>query len=147
MWSMELLNWSYLDPIPLPLSICLWIWWKNKPISDSCAVVASGSVKISDLFDKERLSVSSEVLPRAEGFWFFLLWLWSRGVCEGFWSQHTGSSVGALLWVTCDVPEHLHSQRVFSSSQSCWIVQSAFWFISSFSSPLTTNAVLVLWCL
>lgn len=68
MWSMELLNWSYLDPIPLPLSICLWIWWKNKPISDSCAVVASGSVKISDLFDKERLSVKCYPELRDSGF-------------------------------------------------------------------------------
>lgn len=142
MWPLELPDWSYLDPIPLSLSICHWILWKNKPISDSCAV-ASGSVEISDLFDKKRLSVTSEVLSRAEGFWFFLLWLCSR-VCEGLWCQHAGNSVGILLWVTCDAPEHLHSQRVFSSSQSCWIIQPAFWFISSFSYPLTANTVLLL---
>lgn len=89
--------------------------------------------------------MTSEVLPRAGGFWFLLLWLWSHGVCEGLWSQRTGSSVGTLLWITYDLPEHLHSQRVFSSSQSCWIVQSAFKVIFSFSYPFTTNPVLILW--
>lgn len=145
MWSLELPDWSYLDSFPLPLSICHWIWWKNKPVSDNCRVIASRSVEISDLFDKNRLSVTSEVLPRAGGFWFLLLWLWSRGVCEGLWSQRTGNSVGTLLWVTYDVPEHLHSQRVFSSSQSCWIVQSAFRVIFSFFYPFSTNPVLILW--
>lgn len=100
---MELTDWSYLDPIPLPLSICNWIWWKNKPISDNCRAVASRSVEVSDLFDKKRLSVTSEVLPRAERFGFFLLWLRSHSVCEGLWTKHIGNSVGTLLshlWCT-----------------------------------------------